>query len=219
MEEKFKIMGVQLSKKECIFFICLVMFNKFILSFPSILIYVTGTGTLINLIYVGIIVLGFIWIINKCFKNFPNSDILDISKTLGGKFLKTIVGIIYMLLFFTILLTFLLDFVNLLKSIYYQNSPIIFILLFFIVGILVSNLIGFNSIIKMINLLFPIILLSIFISFIGTIDNFTIDKLTPIFGYNYRTTFVDGLVNIFTFSFIAFYFFFFFFFIFFIIFN
>ena len=59
----------------------------------------------------------------------------------------------------------------------------------------------------MINLLFPIILLSIFISFIGTIDNFTIDKLTPIFGYNYRTTFVDGLVNIFTFSFIAFYFF------------
>ena len=207
MEEKFKIMGVQLSKKECIFFICLVMFNKFILSFPSILIYVTGTGTLINFIYVGIIVLGFIWIINKCFKNFPNSDILDISKTLGGKFLKTIVGIIYMLLFFTILLTFLLDFVNLLKSIYYQNSPIIFILLFFIVGILVSNLIGFNSIIKMINLLFPIILLSIFISFIGTIDNFTIDKLTPILGYNYRTTFVDGLVNIFTFSFITFYFF------------
>ena len=200
-------MGVQLSKKECIFFICLILFNKLILSFPSLLISVTGTGTTINLIYIGIIALVFISIINKGFKNFPNSDILDISKILGGKTLKTIIGIIYMLLFFTILITFLNDFTNLLKSIYYQNSPTIFILLFFIIGILISNLIGFNSIIKMINLLFPIILISIFISFIGTIDNFTLDKLTPIFGYNHKTSFLDGLVNIFTFSFIGFYYF------------
>ena len=197
-------MGVQLSKKECIFFICLILFNKLILSFPSLLISVTGTGTTINLIYIGIIALVFISIINKGFKNFPNSGILDISKILGGKTLKTIIGIIYMLLFFTILITFLNDFTNLLKSIYYQNSPTIFILLFFIIGILISNLIAFNSIIKMINLLFPIILISIFISFIGTIDNFTLDKLTPIFGYNYKTTFLDGLVNIFSFSFIGF---------------
>lgn len=200
-------MRIELERKECIFFVCMIMLNKLILNLPTILISSTGTGTFINLIYIGIITLFLIFIINICLKNFPNSDILDISNILGGKFLKTIVGIIFIALFSFILFTFLTDFSNLLKMIYYQNYPKPFILLFFIIGILVSNLIGFKSIIRMISFLFPFVLLSIFSAFVGTIDNFSIDKITPVLGYNYQTTFINGLLNIFCFSFISFYYF------------
>lgn len=206
MEAKYK-MRIELERKECIFFVCMIMLNKLILNLPTILISSTGTGTFINLIYIGIITLFLIFIINICLKNFPNSDILDISNILGGKFLKIIVGVIFIALFSFILFTFLTDFANLLKMIYYQNSPKPFILLFFIIGILVSNLIGFKSIIRMISFLFPFVLLSIFTAFIGTIDNFSIDKITPVLGYNYQTTFINGLLNIFSFSFISFYYF------------
>ena len=69
MEAKYKIMGIQLEKRECIFFVCMIMLNKLILNLPTLLITVTGTGTFINLIYVGLITLALIWIINKCMKN------------------------------------------------------------------------------------------------------------------------------------------------------
>ena len=200
-------MDIQLEKNECIFFICMVMLNKLILNLPTVIINETGTGSIINLIYVGFFAFTLIWFINRSFKKFPNCDLLDISKYTFGNYFKVFVGIIYILLFFLTLLTFLIDFSILLKRIYYNYSPMIFILLFFIIGILASNLIGFKSIIRIITLMFPFVLLSIFLSFVRTFDNFRLENLTPIFGYNYKTTFLNGLLNIFCFSFIEIYYF------------
>ena len=50
-----------------------------------------GTGSIINLIIITIIALIFSIILNKLFKNFSSSDILDISEFLGGKILKFII--------------------------------------------------------------------------------------------------------------------------------
>jgi spore germination protein (amino acid permease) len=185
----------------------MIMLNKLILNLPNVLISETGTGTLVNLIFVGIAALIFIFLINKGFKKFPSSDILDVAEFGGKKFLKVIIGILYILLFFSILFIFLADFSNLLKRVYYQEYSSIFIFIFFIFGILLSNLIGFKSIIRMINFLFPLVVLSILVAFIGTMSDFSIENLTPIFGYNYKTTFVNGLLNIMAFSFIGFFYF------------
>ena len=83
-------MRIELERKECIFFVCMIMLNKLILNLPTILISSTGTGTFINLIYIGIITLFLIFIINICLKNFP-PRIFDISKISEfGKFFKQI---------------------------------------------------------------------------------------------------------------------------------
>lgn len=203
MKTNFKI-----GKVEAICAVCIIMVNRIILNLPYAIIKNTGVASPLNLIYIGIIGLLFILLINKLFEKFPNSDIIDLSEYLGGKPLKIIVSIIFISFFFITLFMTLADFTNLLQIIYFNNSPAIFILLFFIIAMLVSNLIGFRSIIKTICLIVPFTILSILFSFFSVADEFSLSKLTPVLGDGAYSIFVDGLSNLFAFSIINFFFFF-----------
>lgn len=202
MENNFKI-----GKAEAICTICIIMVNRIILNLPYSIFKTTGSGSLINLIYIGLIGFGFVLIVNKLFKKFPNSDIIDLAEFCGGKPLKTIIGLFFICFFFFTLFITLSDFTNLLKIIYFHNSPTIFILLFFILGLLIANLIGFRAIIKTICLIVPFTILSILITFFGTYDQFSLDKFTPILGDGTKSVFLYGLTNLFSFSIIIFFFF------------
>lgn len=203
MKTNFKI-----GKVEAICATCIIMVNRIILNLPYGIIKNTGVGSPINLIYIGIIGLLFILILNKLFEKFPNSDIIDLSEYLGGKPLKLIVSFIFIAFFFITLFMTLADFANLLQIIYFNNSPAIFILLFFIIAILVSNLIGFRAIIKTICLIVPFTIISILITFLSIYNDFSLDKLTPVLGDGAYSVFVNGLSNLFSFSIINFFFFF-----------
>ena len=201
------ITNYKLQKYEAICIILIVMVNKLILNVPFYLINLVGTGAIINLIYIGFIGLIFVFILNHLFKNFHNSDILDISEFLGGKFLKIVMSIIFVCSFLFVSYITLTDFANMIKIIYFQDSPLIFILLFFMIGITIANLVGFKSIARTIGLVVPFTLVSILIALFGVHDQFSFDKFAPIFGYNYRTTFINGLSNIFSLYVITYYFF------------
>lgn len=203
MENNFKI-----GKVEAICAVCIIMVNRIILNLPYSILQTTGSGSLINLIYIGIIGLGFVILINKLYKSFPNSDIIDLAEFCGGKVLKTLVGIFFLCFFFFTSFITLSDFTNLLKIIYFNNSPTIFILLIFILSLLISNLIGFRSIIKTICLIVPFTIISILITFFATYDEFSLDKFTPILGNGAESVFWYGLTNLFSFSIINFFFFF-----------
>ena len=133
----------KMQNSEAIFLIIIVMINKLIINIPYYITDLVGTGALINLIYIGILGLFFVFFLNHFFQRFPNYDIIDISEFLGGKFLKTVMGIIFAIFFFFVAYVTLSDFANLLKTVYFKNSPFIFILLFFMIGILIANLVRF----------------------------------------------------------------------------
>ena len=84
----------KLSKYEAICFILISIITEIILNVSQNFLSTVGTGSIINLIIITIIALIFNIILNKLFKNFLDSDILDISEFLGGKILKFIVSII-----------------------------------------------------------------------------------------------------------------------------
>lgn len=197
----------KLQKYEAICIVLIVMVNKLILNVPFYIINLVGTGAIVNLLYIGILGLIFVFILNFLFKEFPNSDILDISEFLGGKFLKLIISIIFLFSFFLVLYITLIEFANMIKIIYFDESPLIFILLFFMIGITIANLVGFKSIVRTISLVIPFTLASILIALLGVHDEFSFDKFAPILGYNYKTTFLNGLSNIFSLYIIAYYYF------------
>lgn len=197
----------KLQKYEAICLILIVMVSKLILNIPYYIINLVGTGAVINMIYIGIIGLIFILILNYLFQKFPNSDIIDISEYLGGKVLKTIVSIIFICVFFFVAYLTLSDFANMLKIIYFEKSPLIFILLFFMVGIVVSNLIGFKAIVRTICFVVPFTIISILLALFTVYDDFSMNKFTPFFGYNFQTTFVNGLLNTFSLYIITYYYF------------
>ena len=197
----------KLQKYEAICLILIVMVNKLILNIPYFIIDLTGTGAVVNLIFIGILGLIFVLCLNYLFQKFPNSDIIDISEFLGGKVLKFIMGIVFIIFFFLVSYITLSDFVNMLKTIYFGKSPQIFILLFFMIGAIVANFVGFKAISRTICLVVPFTLASILLALFAVYNEFSFDKFSPFFGYNFRTTFLDGLLNIFSLYIVTYYYF------------
>lgn len=188
----------RLDKNETIFIMIMIMINKLILNVPYYIVDLVGSGAIANIIYIGLIDFILLLIIIKLFNKFQGSDIIDISEFLGGKILKTLIGITSILLFFLGAFITLLDFSNVLHTIYFSTFDMIYIILFFLVGILVANLIGLKSISHSISFIVPFVLISIFITFFAVWNNFDISNLTPILGKDYYTTFALGTVNCFS---------------------
>lgn len=188
----------KLSKNEAVLLLIVLMINKLILNIPYYIIKLVGSGTIVNLLYVGIIDFAFLLLLLKLFKYFENQDIIDIAYYVGGKKLKIIVGILSILLFILASYITLLDFSNVLHTIYFSNFDLIYILLFFIIGILIANLSGLKSISSTTSFICFFALASILITFLNTSSNLDITKFTPILGKDLYTTFVKGLVNCFS---------------------
>ena len=167
-----------------------------IMSLPKTIINETKSSSLINIVYITIICLLLVIAIYKLFKKFPGSDIIDISNFLGGPLFKNIVGIIFVLYFIVTSAILLRNFCESLKVVYYQFTNVIYILLLFIVAIATTNHLGFTSTIRTTTLIFPLIIISIILLFVGNLDNFSFERVFPILGNGFQSTFITGLVNI-----------------------
>lgn len=197
----------KLSHFEAVCFVLICMINEIILNVSQNYVLSVGTGAIINLILVSTIAFVFCFIISKLFKNFSNSNLINISEYLGGKIFKFIIGLIF-IMFFIILVCFAIsNFSYLIKTIYFQKSPILFISLFFTISMLISNLIGFDSLKKVACLIIPFCILSMLLVFVSSLKSYTPYRLTPILGYNAKNTFVYGLTNLYGFSIIIYYYF------------
>ncbi len=193
-------MNHKVGKFEAIFLVLIVMMNKILLNLPKEIIKQSQTGAPINIIFVGIIAILIAIFISNLFKKFPNEDIIDICEYVGNKPLKVIVGIIFEILFSIIIITVVYEFSNLLQKVYFPNTPTVLILLLFFGSIGFANLIGFKSIIKTNTIVVWLILVSLIVIFAGTIQSLNFNRLNPILGQNIKTTFIDGIQNIFAYG-------------------
>ena len=157
----------KIGKKEAIYFLLILIINQIILNIPKTIIQTTSTGSILNLVEVGFLAFIISIIIYKCFKNFKNSDIIDISEYLGGKSLKTIIGIGYIIFFALVICTVILKFISIIKVIYFPKAPHLYVFLFFFIAIAVANFFGKRSILKTNALIFPVIILSLFVILFG----------------------------------------------------
>lgn len=193
MENNYK-----LEKIEAISIILIVMINKLVLNIPYYIVKLVGSGSVVNLLYIGIIDFFVLLIIIKLFKKFENADILDVSEYLGGKLFKNIIGLLCIGLFFLVAFITLIDFSNVLHTIYFSNFPMAYILFFFIFGVLIANLIGLKGISRTVCFIIPFAIISVIITFFTSFENLDIKDLTPLFGESYNNTFITGLSNAFS---------------------
>lgn len=165
-------------------------------SLPRTFINETKSATLLNIIYTTIIVLLIILLVCKLFKNFPGLDILDISKFLGGNVFKNIVGGLFIAYFIVSSSIMLRNFCEGLVVVYYPLTSYVFIILMFIISIAISNRLGFNATLNTASIIFPLVLLSAILLFVGNLDNFSFRRIYPILGDGFYNTFILGLQNI-----------------------
>lgn len=131
---------MKLNKFEAICLILIITIVEIILSMPEYLTKNVGTGAIINILYISIIGIFLCFIICKIFKNFPSSDILDISEFLGGSFLKFILSFLFIFFLLLSISIAISNFTHLIKSLYFKNYSALFIMLFFIAILAFSSM-------------------------------------------------------------------------------
>jgi hypothetical protein len=193
---------------EAISLISLIAITQIILGFPEYILNTTSSGSITNLIFLGLIIFIICFILKKIFKEFPNSDIIDISEFVGGNILKFIISIF---LIFYLILSIVITISNysyLLKSIYFSELHYIIILAFLIIPMTIVTLKGIYPIKKIACIFFPVFSFTIVILlFSFQKDTLTTNNFTPILGYNIKQTFGTGMQNIFIFNFLIMYYF------------
>lgn len=201
LKEKIITMSVyKIGLVEAITLILIVTVNRLAISIPQAILLSCGSSAILNTVYVSLIAIFLTYVIVQLFKKFPDSDIIDVSEFLGGKFLKYLVGIILFLYIVSVLSFLLRDFIEILHVLYYTDTPIIYLLAFFIVVGIIANLLGNKSIMKTNVILCIIMVIGLLVAFSSVIPNLTIQRIFPILGYGSYTTFFSGLTNILAFN-------------------
>lgn len=190
----------KIGKIEAASIIIMITINQIILNLPNTIIINTGSSAWINVIYISIIAIIFCFLMCKLFKPFPADDVIDISEYLGGKLLKNIMGILYILFFILTSGILLIYFANSLKLIYFENTPIVFLLLLFLAPVAIAGKLGIKSVSQVNLIITPVLLLSMLIILFSTAKNFVAERIYPIMGFGIDRTFIVGLSNIFAFS-------------------
>lgn len=188
--------NTKLTSIEAICIILSVFAAHTLVSLPKALIDVTKSATILNLLFVGIIVILFIFLILKLLKAFPGLDIIDISDYLGGKVFQKIVGIIFICYFSFSSSILLRNFCECLKIVYYPMTSILFLLVTFIIAVSIVGHFNFKSTAKVNLIIIPLTLISVLFIFFSNLRNFTLENMYPIFGEGLFDTFILGLGNL-----------------------
>ncbi len=189
---------------EAIMLVLTIVITHTISSLPREILVSTKSASLINLMFVSILVILFAYLISKLFKKFPGSDIIDVSEFLGGKVFKIIVGVIFISYFLVSSSILLRNFCESLKIIYYPMTNILFIIAMFVIAICTANRLDFNASLKTNLLILPLVLASMIFLFFSNMNKFSPERIFPIFGDGLFDTFVLGLGNIASFGGVAF---------------
>lgn len=190
----------KLGNFEAICLIVILFINHLVLNLPQIILDNSANASILNCIYVLALSLIFVLLITKLLQNFAGLDIIDISEYLGGKFLKILIGILC-IIYLIIESSFLVRmFSKNLFLAYFNNYPISFIIFMFLFIVIVANLMGRRSIIKVNTIIVPIALFSILFTFVFVADLLRVELSLPILANGAEKIFITGASNVFAFN-------------------
>ena len=192
--------NAKIGNKEAIALLVTITFNHIILNITKTIIDTTDSASILNLLYISIITIIFTCIICYFLNKFPTSDIVDISKYLGGNILKWIIGLAYIAYFIFFAGALLHTGASALQIVYYPLTKIFYIILFFVIGAIIIANMKNNAIYRSTFILFPVIVTSLIFLFLSDTPYFNMEKIYPIFGNGIHVTFLTGISNMFAFQ-------------------
>ena len=185
---------------EAIMLTVIGMVTQIFLGFPRATAESAGTAGWIQVIYAAGIVFVLFTIIAKLYASFPGKDLLDISEFIGGNVLRILVGFILLAYFMLIMSLVLREFGEDMKVIALNESPISFVMLFFLIGMIFAAYFGLETILRYASIMVPIIIAGYVIIIIGVSNYYDYTNLLPILGNGLNGIFIKGAVRISSFS-------------------
>ena len=192
--------NTKIGSKEAIALLVTIAFNHIIINMTKDIIDLTASASLLNILYIGIIAIIFTSIVCYFLNKFPTFDLVDISNYLGGKFLKWVIGLLFIAYFIFFAGNLLHMFSTCLQIIYFPYTKQFYIALLFVIASIAACLMRHNAIYRSTLIIFPFIVISTLFLFLSDIQFFNIEKMYPIFGNGLYTTFFTGITNMFAFQ-------------------
>ena len=170
--------------------------TKIFLFFNRMTVEDAGNAGWIMTIYICLLALIMLVFLTKLLKRFEGRDILDIAEIAGGRPLKILSGLIItgVLLFLTV--NVLREFSEEMKVVSLPSSPLSYIMLFFICGIIAGSFLGIESIVRYNAIIVPIIAFGYILILLGVTPKIDISNIYPILGYGADDIFLKGFLRV-----------------------
>ena len=190
----------RLNVMQASFLVVIVTITHLVLNLPNTLIQSTGSSAIINVIYITILALIMFLVVKKLLSVFDSNNILFVAEYVGGKLLKRVLAILYILHFIMITGILMRSFCETLLFIYFPHAATWTVILAFLLVAIIATGLGGSNVIRTNAILMVPILGAIIITELSLISKFEVNRVFPIMGYGFNQTFISGSSNIYAFS-------------------
>lgn len=170
------------------------------LNFPRNIIENSGTAAWIQIIYVSIIAVIFFTIIQRLYLDFENKNIIEIAELAGGSAGRVIVGMIMILLLLYICPVILREYAENMKIIALSASPISFVIMFFVAGMIWGAYFGIEAIARFHAIMAPCITVTFLFLILAVAPNYDFTNIFPILGNGADKIFGKGFFAVSTYA-------------------
>lgn len=183
--------------------VCLIInavCSRVFLNFPRQIIEIAGSAAWMIVVYIFIIMMIFFSIMNKLFGKFEGKDIIDISEETMGTIGRVIVGLLIFLLLIAIGSIILREYAENMKTIALSDSPLGFVLSFFLIGMTVACFIGLEPIVRFHSLVVPLVAITFLFIVFGVLPYYDPSNFAPWLGNGVSKIFGGGFFSVSLFS-------------------
>lgn len=174
--------------------------TQIFLNFPRFMAESAGTAGWILALFVSVVVLiGFI-VISKLYEPFKGKDLLEVAEKAFGGAGRVVVGILVTAYLVFIISVVLREFSEDMKTISLNESPISFVTLFFLSGMILGSYFGIEGIVRLGAIAVPVISIGYYFIIAAVSWHFDFDNIFPLMGNGPSEIFIKGLAKVSIFS-------------------
>ncbi|MCX7748791.1 MAG: spore germination protein [Clostridia bacterium] len=174
--------------------------TKIFLNFPRKMEEEAGNAAWMLAIYISLLTFLLFFIITKLYKRFEGKDLLDVGEYLGGGIGRILVGTVVVVFLIYTTSVYFRTFTENMKIVALTVSPISFVSLFFLVGMIVAAYFGLEAIARFHAFVIPIVATGFMIIMIAVMPFMDLSLLLPIMGKGSYSIFVNGIPKVSIFS-------------------
>ena len=177
-----------------------LLFVQAVLTLPREMVLKGGSASWMIPIITTALGLAYFSIIVYFYKKIGSKDLLDISRMLGGKSIEIIVGIFFSAVLVAISSLLLNGFAHIIKGSSLNNSPVMYIFIFFLIGMICCCFAGIEANARISAILVPILIAAFIVITIGLVSRFDINNIFPILGNGVQPIVTAGFSKVTIFS-------------------
>lgn len=177
---------IQFGSWEAATLIINLIFAQAMIIFPRDMAILGGSASWMIPIIITILALFYFMILSGLYRHIGSLDLLDISQRIGGRALKALFGLIITIFLFMFISIYLGGFAQTIKLISLDKSPLQYVELIFLFGMVVSAYYGVEAVARIHSILVPVIIAVFLLITLGVIPEFDFAHLFPVFGEGYQ---------------------------------